>query len=322
MSKTKILVSNSMIKTIHGCSTEAWLKTNGYSAKGDQLEAPLKCGISCHKAFEKWIGEAQHDDCVQAFLDDYRPYSECYLISTGKQANYWHENVAKILDIFFCSNPILAMPFSVVKIEDPQEMVLWEDSQTIYVVSDRSDAIVRMKDTGDLFSFENKTTKWIGEDWFLDYSNDSQITNHVVTARANGFPVAGVFLQVLAISKLPDALATTKTGKPIRCRIPGHGLQRDCWPNHVRWDRREFIRTEEDIKVWRATTEEALRKYETTLLAPDLADVRQEGIYGRCGRCQFLQFCKTHRRNWDLLTKVPREEGVAYSGITNASSDN
>lgn len=314
---TKILISNSMIKTLHGCSTEAWLKTSGYSAKGEQLEAPLKCGISCHKAFEKWIGEAHTDDCVQAFLDDYRLYSERYLLSTGKQANYWHENVAKILDVFFCSNPILAMPFSVVKIEDPQEMVLFEDSNYQYVVSDRSDAIVRMKDTGDLFSFENKTTKWIGEDWFLDYANDSQITNHVATARANGLDVAGVYLQVLAISKLPDPLSVTKTGKSASCRIPGHGKVRDCWPQHVRWDRREIIRTEEDIDVWKRETLRALWDY-TDLLNRGLDEAPQEGIYGRCGRCQFLQFCKGHRRNFELLSIQPREEGVAYSGVYNA----
>lgn len=311
---TKVLISNSMIKTLHGCSTEAWLKTSGYSAKGEQLEPPLKCGISCHKAFEAWIGEKHTDDCVQAFLDDYRPYSERFLLSTGKQANYWHENVAKILDVFFCSNPILAMPFSVVKIEEPQEMVLMEDGDCQYVVSDRSDAIVRMKDTGDLFSFENKTTKWIGEDWYLDYANDSQITNHVATARANGLNVAGVFLQVLAISKLPDPGAVTKTGKPSSCRIPGHGKVRDCWPQHVRWDRREIVRTEEDIGVWRKETFAAAVAYRA-VLEQDFSLVPQEGIYGRCGRCQFLQFCKSHRRNWELLTVQPREEGVAYSGL-------
>lgn len=305
-----------MVKSLQTCSTQAWLKTEGWRSidGGQKDDAPLRCGIACHLAFEKWISEAQTDDCVQAFLDSYQPYSERYLLATGKSANYWHENVAKVLDTYFCANPILTMPFEVVRVEQPQEMVLFETDGMIYATSDKADALVRLKDTGDLYAFENKTTKWLDEDWFRDYTLDSQITNHVACARANGDDVKGVFLNVLAISKLPDPLATTKTGKPQRCRSEGHGFVRDCWQSHVRWDSRLLTRSDEDIAVWHQNAMMALFNYHRVLRRP-LGAVQQEGLFGKCGRCEFLRFCQSQRRNWDLLEKRNREDGVQYSGL-------
>ena len=311
--KKKVVISNSMLRTLVNCPTQARLRTDGWGVF-KQLEAPLKCGSSCHLAFEQWICGKPTDECVQVFLANYQPYSESFLTETGKQANYWHQNVANILRCFFAANPIQTMPFEVVTAETPIEMLLFEDNEYAYFISDKSDAIVRMKDSGDLFAFENKTTKWIDEDWLLDYALDSQLTTHVAVPRENGFDIKGVFLQVLAVNKLPNPLATTKTGKPQRCRVEGHGFTRDCWTNHVRWERYIATRTDEDLDTWQLNVERLIRLYRDTLIRP-LVDVPQTGLFGKCGRCEFLAFCRSQRNNFDLLVKRDREEGVNYSGI-------
>jgi len=207
------------------------------------------------------------------------------------------------------------MPFEVVETEHQVEYEVWNDGGTRYVVTDKSDGIVRMKDTGDLFAIEHKTTGHIGEGVASDYALDSQITTHVAACRGNGRDVKGVVLQVLQFNKLPDPLATTpKTGKPLSCRTSGHGYQRDCWTQHVRWERFTLTRTESQINTWIANTVPLLVRY-GRLLEQGLLDAPQEGLFGKCGSCEFLPFCLSERRNWDMLTVREREPGVLYSGV-------
>ncbi len=312
-----VFISNSMLRSMHTCSTQAWLRTRGLSALAEDNKK-MRAGRDAHLAFATWLGGALDvDACVQPFEDAYSSYSDQFLLE--KDA-YHVSNLVRVLQVFFASNPLAAMPFEVVEIERQGiELELFRTTSTRYVVTDKPDAMVRMKDTGALMPFEAKTVGYFGENYLDDYALDSQVTTHVAAALARGhLDVAGVLLQVVQFNKLPDPLAVTpKTGKPASCRTHPGSKVKDCWQQHVRWERFLVARTADDLSTWRDNTVQSILDYEqlAMLAAARLAEVPQEGLYGKCGSCEFLGFCRSQRTAWHLLRQREREAGVQYSGI-------
>ena len=310
---SKVVISNSMLRTLQTCSTQAWLRTKGYSTSQQENKRAM-AGKAAHVANELWLQGETVDGCVAVFRQHYKGYSDRFLLDSDA---YHVDNLSRILEIFFAANPLPAMPFEVVETEVQREILLADIDGTSYVVSDKPDGLIRMRDTGDLLAYELKTTGHIGENYLADYAMDSQITTHVAALREAGHDVKGVLLQVLQFNKLPNPLATTpKTGKPLSCRTSGHGYQRDCWTLHVRWERFPVLRSEAEIANWHEEALESILAYHKVLESP-LDRVRQEGIFGRCGGCEFQPFCLTQRRNFDCLTLREREPGIVYSGLYN-----
>jgi len=316
----RLIASNGMLKTLRDCSTAARLRTDGWSAGEVSAEdAPLRAGSDAHAAFEAWLRGKPTDECLDAFRGRFRGFSDIYLTEDHR---LHLSNLERLLGVFFAHNPMVEMPFEFVAAEDQVVMPLasmrtTDLGEVRLCISDKPDGIVRMMDTGDLYAFENKTTiTAIGDKVMDDYDLDSQITCHVAVSRYAGYDVKGVWMQVLQFNKLPDPNELTpKTKKPAACRVQGHGLKRDCWPLHVKWVRFPVTRTEEDIEIWRANTIDLLRKY-LTVVKESLHNLDQEGIYGKCGRCEFKQFCKGHRRNIaERLVKRVREDDIIYSGL-------
>lgn len=313
----RLIVSNSTLRTLTTCSTKAWLTTNGWSV--DQQEpAPLRAGRDAHVAFEAWLRGASPPDCIAAFAEVYRDYSDRYIVESDR---FHFSNLSRILDVFFSTNPMIAMPFEFVAAEEQVVLPLgkmFDGDQLVEVcISDKSDGIVRMRDDRSLWAFENKTTGWLGDEVMSDYDLDSQITTHVVASQAHGWDVKGTLMQVVSFAKLPDPNELTpKTHKPASCRTSGHGLKRDCWPQHVRWCRFPIQRDDDDVVTWKENVLALLRKYLNILSLP-LEAVSQEGLFGHCSKCDFRNFCKGHRREIDTrLVRREREPGIIYSGFT------
>lgn len=310
--KRRVVISNSMLRTLNICHTKAWLQSNGWSAGGAEENKRMRAGRDAHLAFEAWMKGAPVDDCVEAFRGAYQEYSDKFVLDSDA---YHVDNLSRILSVFFSSNPLVAQPFEVVAVEEQIEYVVHEIDDTEYVVSDKSDGKVRWKDTGDLLSLEVKTTgSWDLQEFIGEFANDSQVTTHVAACRAKGQDVKGVLLLAIRFNKLPNPFAVTKTGKPASCNQAGHGKVKDCWTSHVHWELAPLTRTEEDISIWLENTRAKMWTYDA-ILVNALKDTAQNGIYGHCGRCDYLAFCKSYRRNFDLLTKREREPGILYSGV-------
>ena len=311
----KLVVSNSMLRSLGTCSTQAWLRTNGYSAASDENKA-ARAGRDAHVAFEKWMRGHKPDDCVQAFLQLYQPFSDKFLLSKDK---YHHENLSRILEVFFASNPLATLPYEIIETEKQIELSLGTENGIEYVVSDKSDGLGRMRDGGAFFAIEHKTTAYLGPDYIRDYDLDSQITTHVEAWRRNGIDVKGVILQAIHFNKLPDPFAVTspnkKTGevRSVTCHTAGHGAVSNCWTQHVSFQRFVITRSAEDISTWLWNARKRIKTYQK-VLETELYLVEQEGLFGRCGRCEYATFCKGHRQNLESLFTREREEGVLYSG--------
>lgn len=312
----KLVISNSMLRSLGTCSTQAWLRTNGYSAGSDENKA-ARAGRDAHLAFEKWMRGAHTDDCIKEFLNAYQPYSDKYLLQKDK---YHHENLSRILSVFFASNPLSTLPYEVVDTEKQIELSLGVENRIEYVVSDKSDGLGRMRDGGAFYAIEHKTTAYLGPDYVRDYDLDSQITTHVEAWRRNGVDVKGVILQVIHFNKLPDPFAVRapnkKTGEvlPVTCRIQGHGPVSNCWTQHVNFQRFVVTRSQEDIDTWQKNVFDRIRFYDW-VLGRALWQVPQEGLFGRCGKCEFATFCRGHRQNLESLFVREREEDILYSGF-------
>src|SRR5712672_2544554 len=281
----KLVISNSMLRSLGTCSTQAWLRTNGYSAGSDENKA-ARAGRDAHLAFEKWMRGGHTDDCIKEFLAAYQPFSDKYLLQKDK---YHHENLARILEVFFASNPLCTLPYEVVETEKQIELSLGVENGIEYVVSDKSDGLGRMRDGGAFYAIEHKTTSFLGPDYIRDYDLDSQITTHVEAWRRNGVDVKGVILQAVHFNKLPDPFAVTspnkKTGevRSVTCRTQGHGPVSNCWTQHVNFQRFVVTRSVQDIDTWRINAMERIRKYRGVLYFA-LQAVPQEGLFGRCGK--------------------------------------
>lgn len=307
----ELVVSNSTLRTIQTCSTKAWLNTNGFGIQSEP-GPPLKAGSDAHRCFEAYSRGARPEEAISAFLASYQPYSERLLLATDK---YYHENLARILDVYCSANPLPTLMYDMVATEEILKLDLGVFDGVRYVVSDRSDGRAMMKDGSGLYAVEYKTTaKWLGPQLIDDYRLDSQITTHVAAPRANGLPVVGVILVILQWNKLPDPNRVTNAGKPYKCKVDGHGSQRDCWPLHVRYERFVLNRSDDELEMWRVNAIKSIHKYRDLLESP-LEMVAQEGVFGACGRCDFLDFCAGGRRNLDSLFVREREKGVLYSGF-------
>jgi hypothetical protein len=243
-----------------------------------------------------------------------------YLLQKDK---YHHENLSRILEVFFATNPLSTLPYEIIDTERQIEYSLGVENGIEFVVSDKSDALGRMRDGGAIMSVECKTTSFLGPDYIRDYDLDSQVTTHVAAARANGIDCKGVILQAINFNKIPDPNAVVylkKKGvltgeiRPVTCRTAGHGPVSDCWTQHVNFQRFIVTRTEEDISTWRWNALKRVAKYHS-ILETELYLVDQEGLFGRCGHCEFIQFCKGHRQNLESLFTREREEGILYSGF-------
>jgi CRISPR/Cas system-associated exonuclease Cas4 (RecB family) len=319
----KLVISNSMLRSLGTCSTQAWLRTNGFSARLEsEKDAPARAGRDAHVSFEKWHRGGSPDECVQAFLDLYRPFSDKYLLDKNR---YHHENLARILHVFFATNPLSTLPYEVVETERQIELSLGVENEIEFIVSDKSDGLGRMRDSGDFYPIECKTVSWLGPDYVRDYDLDSQITTHVEAWRRNGVDAKGVILQAINFNKLPDPGAVTlvkKTGeyRSSTCRTAGHGPVSDCWSQHVNFQRFVVTRSEQDIETWLRNVEKRIKDYQF-LLEGTLKEAPQEGLFGHCGKCEFLAFCKGHRANLEQLFKREREEGILYSGF-HGTNDN
>jgi len=134
-------------------------------------------------------------------------------------------------------------------------------------ITDKSDGMVRMKDSGSIWSLEYKTTAYLGykandaqskSDFLAQFRLDPQIDTHVVAARANGYDCIGVRVVAVEFKKLPQ---------PTTRKCAEHKIeQRVCWPTHARTEIFPFQRHMSQLGGWETEAKFWAQRYKDLLV--------------------------------------------------------
>jgi len=264
------------------------------------------------------------DKCTQTFLNAYQKYSEQFVPTVGRLARLRHENLSRILDVYFALNSLNTVDFDVLETEKQLKVKLFENEHVCIWFTDKSDGLVKVKEGGLVASMEHKTGEYIDDDWFTRYDMDGQITGHVFASREAGYPVDGVVVNAIQFASLPD-LADPKNQKKkggYRSCNSHHIPLDQCHLQHVKFARKLYTRSDDDIAMWKDQAITTALEYYDCLIRGrmTLEGVRlvpQQGLLsGACKTCEMAQFCKSHRMNTNFLMKAPpRDKDVLSSGL-------
>lgn len=280
----------------------------------------------------------------ETFRDAYKPFSDAYVLSDDR---LHLSNLERVFEAFTAQCVLSEQPFEVVvrsgEIQSEHQLFAQLERQPWryntqhddmdyldVVVSDKSDGIVRNKDTGDLYSLEWKSTgSWLGDDTMNKYLLDDQVTTHTHVCRENGYDVKGVLMFIVQFSKMPTpGFTSPKKGepKPLQCKTHHIAIQ-DCWPSHLRFQRFFVDRSPEQIEQWKREAEreayryaDAVEKYKEAG-SFHAAQTPMEGLFnGTCQNCYLKNFCLSDRTNSSILSTRPANDPtIIRSGVYDAA---
>ena len=319
----KLIISNSMAASNTECSTQAVLRTLGYT--GDPSENPkMVAGGSAHLLLEAWLQGKHPDECLKVFEDSYRKFSDFYVPDKGYGSQLRWENLDKILSTYLGLNALNAVDFEVLETERQLSIEIYKEPGLTIHFSDKMDGKACKRIDGSCLSIEHKTGEFIDENWFDRYSMDGQITGHVFAGNSTGPQVVGVMVNAIQFNKLPDLNDPSnlkKNGEFRQCKTHKMPLNA-CALDHVKWARREFIRTADDVEQWKHELISGALDYYKSLVdckgnIDGIKYVRMQGLLHRaCSRCSFRNFCNSHKSNMNYLLKAPaRDSSVLSSGL-------
>lgn len=299
-----------MASTLIDCTTLAVLRTLGFvSSEKQKNEHAMEAGKAVHKAGELWLGGYPSEPCLAKLREVYEPYSNQYLTVDDR---LYHDNIRDILSYVYSQAPLNSMPFTVEEILTEKQFV----AEIVKGVkwTTKPDGVVRLKDTGDLYVFELKTTG--GKLDTTKYLMDGQVTAHVEVMRMNGFDVQGVVLMGIQLNKLPA---------PIKNKCKTHHIpQYDCRNTHVDWKKFILMRTPAQIQQWKDTATELGARYAVALsyiqelgFDEGIKRIAMEGqFHDKCSSCFSREFCNNGKQAHDFVIRE-REEGIIHSGLDN-----
>lgn len=301
----------------------------------------MQAGQAAHLAWEQWLLGQPPQVVQQTFRDAYKPFSDAFVLSDDR---LHLSNLERVFEAFTAQCVLSEQPFEVVvranEIQAEKQLFaslngtgdsFGEREREGYdtVISDKSDGIVRNKDTGDLYSLEWKSTgAWLGDDTMSKYLLDDQVTTHTHVCRENGYDVKGVLMFIVQFSKLPvPGVKTSKKGAetPTKCRTHGIATQ-DCWPSHLRFQRFFVDRSPEQIEQWKREAEREAYKYADalenyrTVGSFYAAQTPMEGLFnGTCQNCFMKGVCLSDRTNIAIMNTRPiTDTTIVRSGVYNA----
>ena len=158
----------------------------------------------------------------------------------------------------------------------------------------RIDALVRHKQTGDYYVWENKFTGSVTPMWARQFKLGSQLSGYQWAAQQHvDVPVMGSFVNALEFSKLPGSTrkCTTHAVEYIEC---GH--------LHARYELLGPIdRTPDALVEWKKSALNLAKRFiELKQRFPRLEDIhraRMQGtFFNRCQFCALFEWCATGRR--------------------------
>jgi hypothetical protein len=327
----KVIVSHSMLATATLCETKAVAQTMNWTTGTASSDAPMMAGQCAHLAWEQWLLGQPPEVVIRTFRDAYKPFSDAYVLSDDR---LHLSNLERVFEAFCAQCMLSEQPFEVVvragEIQSENQMFASLGHNEQYddvVISDKSDGIVRNKDTGDLYSLEWKSTgSWLGDDTMAKYLLDDQVTTHTHVCRENGYDVKGVLMFIVQFSKLPvPAFKTNKKGEttPAKCRTHSIATQ-DCWPSHLRFQRFFVDRSEEQINQWKREAEREAYKYADAVESFRAAGntftgsgIGMQGLFnGTCSNCFMKTVCLQDRRETGRLsTRTVNDPSIVRSGV-------
>ena len=309
-----------MLSTSVDCNTAAVLRTLGYTASAEGSNPRLQAGSAAHLLLEAWLQGKPPDECLAIFKAAYKTFSDTYVPISGYGSQLRWENLDKILHVYLSLNGLNAVDFDVVETERQLSIEVYSEPGLVVHFSDKMDGKGRLKSDGSYASIEHKTGEYIDDDWFSSYDMDGQISGHVFAGNSTGEPVSGVMVNAIQFNKLP-AIVYNKNGRAKKC-VSHHVPVDECQLDHVKWARRLFLRTAEDIEQWKKELIRGSLEYYRALVdckmsLDGIQYVPMQGLLHRkCRTCEFKNFCRSQRLNKNYLMKAPaRDSSVLSSGL-------
>lgn len=317
-----VYVDNTTLRAVQECESEAALRhVLGYRSAGDEEAYALECGIAVHEVMADYLKGMPAERCLAKYELLYHGYSEDNGLDVPTHPVYRlsYTNTDKILKEWFEQHPVENFSFGVKPelVEVGFSIPLSDEcvcghAQNMHHVSicagrdcncyayrpafvmwGRLDAIVQSRHDGALYVLDHKTTGRLTPYFTDKFRNDSQMTGYTWAAsKTLGMPVAGVYINAIEFSKLPDSSR----------KCSSHGVPySECGPLHLKSELLIYTRTPDQQEAWRRTAIKLARKYRdlhhrVKNLNDALTGTDMEGTFtGACGFCTFKQFCNANR---------------------------
>lgn len=312
-----LFIDNSTLSSV-ACSTEAVMRY-GHGMTSQEERAYLKAGTSGHAAVAAWFKGSSKEEALDVFAYG-SPCEQCQgtgnvdgacakCTGTGRQRDgfkQWaddnqppgdrlsFENTSRILSHWLDTHPVSALPVIIdpALVEIGFAFPLTDDGSIVFC--GRIDALVRAKQTGDCYVWENKFPGSVNPTYVRQFYLGSQLSGYQWAAEQHtNVPVMGSFVSACEFSKLPSSDRKCST----------HAVQyAECGHLHAKYELLGPInRTPEALVEWRKTAIHLALKFRDLITRfPKLEQihkVRMQGtFFNRCQFCAMFEWCRTGRR--------------------------
>lgn len=284
-------VDNSILEAVAKCSTQALMRYH-YGYATDEGMNKANAGKVWHSSNEVWFSTWDETAAMVRFDQEYdRLLGEAQQGMEPKDP-LQRENLKEIALQYYRAHPQTFWPFEPIVrgIEKVHAAPLMDGVMFFGLV----DLPCREKKTGALYVCDHKTRHgYINEWWTKKFALGSQLTGYVwVLEKLYGESVPGVYINALAVQKLPDPTST-------RCRVHKRPYK-ECRLQHANWELFIVGRSPELLAQWEVDAKGLARWWLKLTQAFPTVDMvkyaQMEGTFtGACVFCDFKKFCRAGR---------------------------
>ena len=286
------MVDNSILEAVALCDTKAVMQYKfGLVSDGGKVKANI--GKAIHHAHESYFTDWNADNALAIFNSAYdRLVTEQECADMEANDPCVKANVEQILAQYYRIRPPSYFPFTpiVEGIEKVHKVPLMDGVEFFGLI----DLPVRENATGALMPCDHKNRfGYINEWWTKAFGIKSQFSGYVwVLQRMFDEPVSGIYVNALAIQKLPNATTT-------RCRV--HKVPyNQCRMEHVTAKLFVMSRGHEMLVQWEADAKALAAKWlrlKNACQGPEMVKYMgmQGAFSGGCTFCDYKKFCRSGR---------------------------
>lgn len=313
-----IYIDNTLLSKALVCDTQA-VMFGVHGLRSTRDKAVFELGKAVHQGMEVHLTGSSPEASLKVVMEGregneydvrYREWSEEHLTPDDR---LWHENIEKIMRVWFHTHPTSSLPYKVPSkkhVERGFVLPLVEYKDHLVMYCGRLDALAVMD--GQWWIVEHKTAKYTTDYWLKRFFLNSQITGYIWAMKQikksvlgeSKVPVRGIILNGVNIPDIPRS-----NNKCPKHKQPYHA----CAGQHTK--HRPIIKIERSqavINSWRRTAIWAAKRYVNLLLKhtdniPGVKTACTQGMfqYDACSDCAYLDFCRSGRtpRNAKLMFK-------------------
>lgn len=335
-----LYVDHSTLRATASCATQATMRYHlGYRAIEPSVKA--QAGTAIHEALAVHFRGGSPAEVLARFEAAWKPVAATIVDPTRLAAYTW-ENLDALLRVWVDIHPLDRLPYVVppTMVEVGAQAMLtrpgWclcghllDDKHSpdigpcyacacprpcVVVLRGRLDALAIERATGGWRVVDHKSTGQMTTPWIDAYHDDSQMSAYTWLARQHldqeREPVRGAIINAIEIGVVPASARA--------CRK--HGVDyAECGRRHLieepdKWCRTFYVdRSDAQLEVWRDDAIRLARRFrELRALVPlDGAPPRVDRVHavgmqgqwtGKCGFCDFKQWCRNGRQPAEVPT--------------------